>query len=89
MRTYKISVYIFGVYCAEAAEKKFEIKATTKSKETKKPCPEKKLMLANKNGFALFVEGFGKRVKLIRFFLEYAQCGCMKIAVLISMRLLT
>ena len=42
-------------------------------------CQKKKLMLANKNCLALFVNGLQKRVKQTGFFVEYAQCGSKKI----------
>ena len=48
-------------------------------KSQKNICQKKKLMLANKNCLALFVNGLQKRVKQTGFFVEYAQCGSKKI----------
>ena len=41
-------------------------------------------MLTNKNGLALFEKETEKWVKQIGLFVEYAQCGCMKIVMLMK-----
>ena len=40
--------------------------------------------LTNKNGLALFLKEIEKRVKEIGWFVEYAPCGCMEIAILMK-----
>ena len=59
-------------------------KIKLKRKQQKISLPKNKVILTKSNTLDLFVKGLGKRAKLIGLFVEYAQCGCMKIITLMK-----